>query len=147
MDGIGWYLSATGSDLELLLNLCWLLLIGPGVYLWLRQRRHAKPTVQFSIALVCLLFLLFPVISATDDLHAFQQEMEESSPSKRVLRQVAKRGVDHEVSSPPAIPLSPVHVFPSDWCCGKVPAFIAVATTSVDSTSPVSRGPPLFVLA
>jgi len=77
--------------LELLLNLCWLLLIGPGIYLWLRQRRHAKPILQFSIALVCLLFLLFPVISATDDLHAMRQEMEESGPSKRALKQVAKR--------------------------------------------------------
>jgi hypothetical protein len=35
--------------LELLLNLFWLLLIGPGVYLWLRERRRAKWVFQFSM--------------------------------------------------------------------------------------------------
>jgi hypothetical protein len=51
---------------------------------------RAKSVFQFSIALCCLLFLL-PVISASDNLHAMRQEMEESSPSKRALKQIAKR--------------------------------------------------------
>lgn len=34
-----------------------------------------------------MLVLLFPVISATDDLHAMRAEMEDSSISKRTVRQ------------------------------------------------------------
>lgn len=45
--------------------------------------------MQCLIALACLLVLLFPVISATDDLHAMRAEMEESSPGKRGVRQAA----------------------------------------------------------
>jgi HAMP domain-containing protein len=128
--------------LELLLNLCWLLLIGPGIYLWLRQRRRAKPILQFSIALVCLLFLLFPVISATDDLHTMRQEMEESSPSKRALKQVAKRGAGQDFSAPPAHPTVAVRVLPSNCNCGRVRFFLAAATVSAGSAIPVSRAPP-----
>jgi hypothetical protein len=41
------------------------------------------------------LLLLFPVISATDDLHAMQPEMEESGPSKRMAKQVAGEKSPH----------------------------------------------------
>jgi len=37
--------------------------------------------------LCCLLALLFPIVSATDDLHPLRIEIEESSPSKRVVKQ------------------------------------------------------------
>jgi hypothetical protein len=130
--------------LELLLNLCWLLLIGPGVHLWLQQRRRAKPVLQFSIALICLLFLLFPVISATDDLHAIRQEMEESSLGKRALKHFAKRAPCQEFSAPPAHPTSAVQVVPSDRSCGCVQAWTADATVSVGWAIPVSRAPPFF---
>lgn len=42
-----------------------------------------------GIALAGLLVLLFPVISASDDLHATRQEAEESSFSKRAVSHVA----------------------------------------------------------
>jgi hypothetical protein len=35
-----------------------------------------------------MLMLLFPVVSATDDLHAMRPEIEESNPSKQIARQV-----------------------------------------------------------
>ena len=44
---------------------------------------------MFLSALGCALVLLFPVISATDDLHAMRAEMEESSPGKRGVCQAA----------------------------------------------------------
>jgi hypothetical protein len=133
--------------LELLLNLCWLLLIGPGIYLWLRQRRHAKPILQFSIALVCLLFLLFPVISATDDLHTMRQEMEESGPSKRALKQVAKRAPGQDFSTPSAqLPVT-VRVLPSNLVRGYVIVCRAAAVDSAGATIPVSRPPPSSPLA
>jgi len=43
----------------------------------------------FLSALGCALVLLFPVISATDDMHAMRAEMEESSPGKRGICQAA----------------------------------------------------------
>jgi hypothetical protein len=133
-----------GVDLELLLNLCWLLLIGPGVYLWLRQRRHSQPLFQFSIALACLLFLLFPVISASDDLHAMRQEMEESSPTKRALKQIAKRAPGQESSAPPAHLTATVEVLPCNHVCEDVPQVRSGATNSAYTTLPVSRPPPSF---
>jgi ABC-type Fe3+-siderophore transport system permease subunit len=45
--------------------------------------------IVFLCVLGCALVLLFPVISASDDLHAMRAEMEESSPSKRSVSQTA----------------------------------------------------------
>jgi HAMP domain-containing protein len=127
--------------------LCWLLLLGPGAYLWLRQRRRAKPIFQFSIALACLLFLLFPVISATDDLHAFRQEMEESSPTKKALKQVAKRATAQEFTAPPAQTPSSVSFPPATQFCGFVLVFSTPAFAAPGSGISVSRAPPAFLLA
>jgi len=78
--------------MELLLNLLWLTLALPATWMWrnqlicARDRRcidHISPIVLFG----CVLLLLFPVVSATDDLHAMRQEIEESSPSKRLVKQ------------------------------------------------------------
>jgi len=79
--------------MELLLNLTWLLLALPAYWLW-RRSFHTRAlgklgSLQCLLALACLLVLLFPVISATDDLHAMRTEMEESSPGKRSARQAA----------------------------------------------------------
>jgi hypothetical protein len=71
--------------MELLLNLAWILLALPGYWLW-RQRTARASSRQCLLSLGCALVLLFPVISATDDLHAMRAEMEESSPGKRTVR-------------------------------------------------------------
>ncbi len=85
--------------MELFLNLCWLSLLAPGYVLW-RQRTSstgsngpakgpaARPFV-FLCVLGCVFVLLFPVISASDDLHAMRAEMEESSPCKRSVCEAA----------------------------------------------------------
>jgi hypothetical protein len=76
--------------MELLLNLAWVLLAVPGYWLWRRgaDARVARriSSLQCLLALGCVLVLLFPVISASDDLHAMRAEMEESSTSKRAVR-------------------------------------------------------------
>lgn len=76
--------------MELLLNLAWLLLALPAYWLW-RGRNHAHARtpspLQFLLTLACMLVILFPVISATDDLCAMRAEFEESAPSKHALRQ------------------------------------------------------------
>ena len=73
--------------MELLLNLAWLLLALPAYWLW-RGSRSADAgrrfaSIQILLALGCLLVILFPVISASDDLQAMRSEMEETPASKR----------------------------------------------------------------
>jgi hypothetical protein len=76
--------------MELLLNLAWLLLALPAFFLWRRSRtasaNRSFSSLQCLLALGCLLFILFPVVSATDDLCAMRNEMEESPVSKRSVR-------------------------------------------------------------
>ena len=75
--------------MELLLNLAWVLLALPAYWLWRRQaerRGRRFSALQGLLALGCLLVLLFPVVSASDDMHVMRAEMEDSS-SKRTVRQ------------------------------------------------------------
>lgn len=81
------------EKMELLLNLAWLLLVLPAYWLW-RRGAHARLTrkvsaIQFLLALACALVLLFPVISATDDLHTMRAEMEDTVVTKRAVRLAA----------------------------------------------------------
>ena len=77
--------------MELLLNLTWLLLALPAYVLWRDSRSmHAArrlTALQCLLALGCMLVILFPVVSATDDLRAMRAEMEESQVSKRSIGQ------------------------------------------------------------
>jgi len=69
--------------MENLLNLCWLLLAVAALVAWRCQAPrggHGRPLV----ALLFVLALMFPVISASDDLHPAPRAMEDSS--KRTLR-------------------------------------------------------------
>jgi hypothetical protein len=79
--------------MELLLNLAWLLLALPACLLWRRslttRAKGGASSLQCLLALSCMLVLLFPIVSATDDLHALRAVMEESSPGKRGVRQAA----------------------------------------------------------
>jgi hypothetical protein len=96
--------------MELLLNLAWLLLALPAYVLWRSSRtggrRNRFGSLQCLLALGCALIVLFPVISATDDLHAMRAEMEESQASKRSIRQAgtdrASAG-NHRSHNPPAV--------------------------------------------
>lgn len=79
--------------MELLLNLAWLLLALPAYWLW-RDSRSAHDgrrlaSLQVLLALGCMLVILFPVISASDDLQAMRSEMEETPASKRSACQKA----------------------------------------------------------
>jgi len=80
--------------MELLLNILWLMLALPAIWVWRRDSDFARHHRSFAgsrcfLILACVLLLLFPVISATDDLHAMRSEIEESNPSKRAVRQSA----------------------------------------------------------
>ncbi len=96
--------------MELLLNLAWVLLAVPACWLWrqsaqLRGERRFN-SLQILLALGCALVLLFPVISASDDLHAMRTEMEDSSSTnKRAVRQSSgdKISGGTRLQGPPAL--------------------------------------------
>jgi hypothetical protein len=88
--------------MELLLNLAWLALalLAFGAFVQkrkaaLRRRRASYRTAL--LAMVCVLVLLFPVVSASDDLHPTQAVLEDAS--KRVQQVVAPLS-----SSPSIVP-------------------------------------------
>jgi len=95
--------------MELLLNLVWLLLALPAYWLWRRgagaRLARKVSAVQFLLALACALVLLFPVISATDDLNAMRGEMEDSSVSKRAVRQAGSEKTSGWVNRVEGTPL------------------------------------------
>ena len=98
--------------MELLLNLAWMLLALPAYWLW-RQDVGARAarkvsSLQCLLALGCTLVLLFPVISASDDLHVMRAEMEESATSKRTMRQAGDKtsAWTNRWQSPPAAVVS-----------------------------------------
>ncbi len=67
--------------MELLLNLIWLLLAVPAFFVWRATKSNPGTGQQFPqswLTLACILILLFPVVSATDDLQAMRPVLEES---------------------------------------------------------------------
>jgi hypothetical protein len=60
--------------METFLNLVWLAVTVAGIWLWrfrwIVSRRNPRHSTRMeAVAMVCVLALLFPVISLTDDLH------------------------------------------------------------------------------
>lgn len=71
--------------MEVVLNILWLALCNLAAWCWLRRwRQGSRPqSVAVQLAtLACVLVLLFPVISATDDLYAAQFAFETSVTQK-----------------------------------------------------------------
>ncbi len=70
--------------MELLLNLVWVALALAAFSALLRNRRAASqlpqgPYGKALLALACVMVLLFPVVSASDDLHPAQAVLEEAT--------------------------------------------------------------------
>ena len=68
--------------MELFLNILWLLLALPALWVWRYEKAGAAGANAFArlgplLILGCVLVLLFPVVSATDDLQAMRLEMED----------------------------------------------------------------------
>lgn len=139
--------------MELLLNLAWLLLAIPAYWVWRQatpaNRKTGTTSLQCLLALGCALVLLFPVISATDDLHAMRAEMEESPASKRSIRQagIDKNPLPHpRLQSPPGLVS---HVVPPlvagrfEQCSCRYHAFLPTAPSLLRA----GRAPPATPLA
>ena len=137
--------------MELLLNLLWLTLALPAIWMWcqqsvgdndLRRFDRIRPFVLFG----CVLMLLFPVVSATDDLHAMRQEMEESSPSKRLIQQTAGDKSLTRMSTACALPAL---IFPWSFgrdcrVCGQVVVLPVRLQSRTRFGKLSSRAPPLL---
>jgi hypothetical protein len=136
--------------MELLLNLAWLLLAFPAIWLW-RRSRSAEPgrgvnALQCLLALGCLLVILFPVVSATDDLRAMRSEMEESPASKRTIRQASNdRAAGWKRQSPPALvtAASPLSVGEPGWPPLPASALFVPAAPVIELAA---RAPPFSVV-
>jgi hypothetical protein len=132
--------------MELLLNLVWVLLAIPAYFLWRNANRAqhiGASSLQCLFALGCALILLFPVISATDDLHAMRAEMDESS--KRNIRQAfndkscGSHGRWHNVMATPVAVVVPLT---RGWLELLPPPLVPVVAPARTRTG---RGPPPFL--
>jgi hypothetical protein len=141
--------------MELFLNLCWLSLLLPGYLLW-RQRSFsiaarnragssigspaASPLI-FLCVLGCALILLFPVISASDDLHAMRPEMDES---ERAFRHTSHCAFTHTLthSSQPVL-VGFTFVTPDFAQTGTALAFLPQIDGIFSAPAPAGRAPPI----
>jgi hypothetical protein len=139
--------------MELLLNLFWLLLAMPAFWLWrysrtTPERRKASP-FYCLLALGCLLVILFPVISATDDLCAMRAEIEESPASKRSVGQSAgDRSFPSNSRSPlqPALTVAVNLSFATDFSWYQ-PPLVLTSTAALPKVLSAPRAPPSSGLA
>lgn len=136
--------------MELLLNLAWLLLALPAYWLWrdCRSVRFGRrSSLQCLLSLACLLVLLFPVISATDDMRVMRAEMEESPASKR---SVSHRSGDKSTASkwqhPPLLATISTFVLrhSEGW---QLPPAPYLSVPSVTTVPPIGRAPPACLLS
>ena len=118
--------------MELLLNLAWVLLAVPAYWLWRRgagaRLARRVSVLQCLLALGCAVVLLFPVISATDDLHAMRAEIEESPTSKRAVRPA---GSDRHSSWVNRLQGPPASVTSVAWLPGPEAGFLEVVDASL----------------
>ena len=88
--------------MELLLNLVWVTLAWLALVAFLHRRRSCTwtarvPYLKALLALACMLVLLFPVVSASDDLHPTQALFEDAN--KRIHQLVTP--LQHSQGSAP----------------------------------------------
>jgi hypothetical protein len=79
------------TQMELLLNVFWLFIAAGALGIWILQWRRGARRRGLALplcALGCVLALLFPVISATDDLHAAALVVETSGFTRKILKSI-----------------------------------------------------------
>lgn len=131
--------------MELLLNIIWLGLIVPAIWLWRRKPQcvpHAQTPYRAFIILGCALLLLFPVVSASDDLNALRPEMEDSNPSAGLFKNSAGSKSTISIHATGTYQRSMIAFIPLDDQHGQ----ISISSPELPELAPralrVSRGPP-----
>ena len=135
--------------MELLLNLAWLLLALPAWWLWRqRAKQHGvgSSAYQCLLALGCLVVLLFPVISASDDLSAMRAEMEEGASGITSVRS-AEHGKSVAVlkNLGAVAAIAPGFIFSSGPGCWHEPVRLFEAGLAVLSMDQGGRAPPMQI--
>ena len=112
----GIYTGITSDFIELVLNFAWFILATASYVLLFRhlasrgaKRASGPRRCQCVVALGCVLAILFPVISLTDDLHDMQATVEESSSSSVIV----KRSGANRLSTPVCTPHQLLYVVAS----------------------------------
>jgi hypothetical protein len=136
--------------MELLLNLAWLLLAAPAFWLWRNSKTAPLSrrfnTLQCLLALGCTLVILFPVVSATDDLRAMRSEMEESPASKKTIRAASNdKTSSWKWQSPPALLAASLSLIVSDQGSHPLPVAGLLGPTS-PAIERATRAPPALLL-
>lgn len=139
--------------MELLLNLIWVLLAVPAFWLWRREalpshRSRCLNPVRCVLALGFILLLLFPVISATDDLRAMQPETEECPAGRRACRS-AENEKDHapNMGTAPALIGMFVAFAPADEFHGLIISSRSENPVGVLRGAATGRAPPNSLLS
>jgi len=137
--------------MELFLNVAWLMLALPAIWIWRRDADCIHLARSFGRALPflilgCILLLLFPVVSATDDLHPMQADIEESS--QRRVKQLSgdRSGVwlSHAGSLLARL-TSSARFDHCDEVCGLVFSAPILFFAAFPLTQPQSRAPPAYL--
>ena len=134
--------------MELLLNLVWLMLAVPAIVLCWRVPQSTRGWRKYQHLYVCVLAvcvwaLLFPVVSASDDLNAIRIEFEESGATRTVLKSAASHSSQphHHSSSVAAVCTS----FPGfqNGVCGDVSTIAQSFAAHISARAVSGRSPPL----
>jgi hypothetical protein len=126
-----------------------LLLALPAYWLW-RDCRGVRigrrSSLQCLLSLGCLLVILFPVVSATDDLRAMRTEMEESPSSKRSISQKSgEKASSWKFQAQPLLAVASILFRISDahWHFQPVVSFSVPPAPAI---KPIGRAPPVSFL-
>lgn len=109
---------------------------------------YGVSSLQCLLALGCTLVLLFPVISATDDLHAMRAEMEDSASSKRTVRQA---GSDKNSAWVKRLQGPPAAIANADWVAAPAVGRLDVSVVQLPPRATIhilhaGRAPPFSLL-
>ncbi len=127
---------------ELLLNLAWIFLCLPACWVFRRKAPNVTAAQRF-LSLACALVILFPVVSATDDLHAAPQATEESSSTKRTLKARAQdKASAHQFQTSPAQIVVAASLCLVNEVCGHVQKALRLRRDFIRLTLLESRSPP-----
>ena len=135
--------------MELLLNFLWLMLAVPAFVVWRQHlassHSQGKPHHSRSLLLLgCLLVLLFPAVSASDDLHPISAEIEESGAFKRNIKQSPgiKASAFTDGHSWASLPVQTMSFQPVRITLDVAPIEISVLPRPVSLTRNSNRAPP-----
>jgi hypothetical protein len=133
--------------LELLLNLLWLLLAVPAVWVW-RQAKCVQPgcpahSRRNLLLIACIVLLLFPIISASDDLQAMRPEVEEATSRDTQRPAQGHRQAPHLVMTGAlAVPARPSFFVTDFACVGSVAALFVRESLAPSHPTTTGRAPP-----